>query len=269
MLQRLAGLALLLVAQSTQAHKIGFFADMRRDGLITPGSRERENSGKQAAIAAIRAVELINLRNASIVGSDQGLVDQQNARNMTLEIEIIDTKGQLPTAQLALVNALRFNNITSMVGPPLSDFCLSMAAVAEAFGVPLVSFWASSLDLTSELYPFFARTWPSDSILISAALGLLRHYDWNHVVTFVPNNEWGTDLCLTIERNSSEVFIGPSGREGPIATTCLYYESLVGDVITRSKERDGRAEKKQRQLQKESLEVCDSIHSYTVHCTLQ
>jgi hypothetical protein len=207
-----------LSGESGIPHHIGFFLDMDVDEEV--GARAQV----QAAVTAIRVVELINSRNASVQGCDQNLTSKLKQRNITMSISLQNTRGELATAQLALVKALREEpKVTSVVGPALSQFCAAMAPVAQAFGVPMISFWASSIDLASrQFYPMFARVWPSDAEEISSLMALVQHYNWNHIVTIGPNNGWGTDFCQVKSSSSYDLHSYTHAYTTHAYTSCIH-----------------------------------------------
>ncbi|NXI45398.1 TS1R3 protein, partial [Galbula dea] len=106
--------------------------------------------------------------------------------------------------------------VTAVIGPHKSDLCLVTAKLFSFFLIPQVSYGASSEQLSStELYPSFYRTVPSDKSLVEAVALLLNSFGWNWIATIGSDDEYG--------RGAQELFLSITGNH----SICIAFEGLI------------------------------------------
>lgn len=72
--------------------------------------------------------------------------------------------------------------IVGIIGTSRSATTIPATRLAALFDVPLISYYASSVELTDKLqFPYFLRTVPPDGLQVGAIVDLLLLYDWNYI----------------------------------------------------------------------------------------
>ena len=102
--------------------------------------------------------------------------------------------------------------ISAVIGPGLSTTSLLAAKVGRVYAVPIVSFAATSDELSdADRFPFFFRTVPPDKFQVGAIIDILRRYDWKYIALFYSIDTYGIhgarqiqslaeqyDICIAI-----------------------------------------------------------------------
>ena len=111
--------------------------------------------------------------------------------------------------------------VSAVLGPTFSSVAKPTALMASAEQVPMVSYYASSAELSNNVtYPFFTRTYPSDDTAAPLLTRVLYDgsvfKDWNHVAVVYRDDAFGQGYVtqmeaeLTIWANSSSDRISQS-----------------------------------------------------------
>lgn len=87
-------------------------------------------------------------------------------------------------------------NVSAVLGPTFSSVAKPTALMASAEQVPMLSYFASSPELSNNLtYPFFTRTYPSDRTAARILTRVLYDgsvfKDWNHVAVVYRDDAFG------------------------------------------------------------------------------
>ena len=115
-------------------------------------------------------------------------------------LSYVDTQGNAAIAVDAMMNYLYRRRATSpdgvphaVLGPALSELAKPTALMAGAEQLPMLSYWASASELSTNRY--FTRTFPSDltagSLLVRLLYGGHVFPRWNHVAVIYAANAWG------------------------------------------------------------------------------
>ena len=110
-----------------------------------------------------------------------------------LDYQIVDTCNNIKRIQRDLKNRLlpKDENL-GFVGPASSDSALLSAPILTSFGVPVISYSATSIDLSDRvLFNNFYRTVPSDSQQAIAIADLLQYFNWTYVSTVYSRGNYG------------------------------------------------------------------------------
>ena len=84
------------------------------------------------------------------------------------------------------------DQVIAVIGPSFSSTALVVARVGNIFSIPVVSYSATSDELSEEsLYPFFYRTVPPDMFQVGAIMDLLQFYNWRYVALFYSIDSYG------------------------------------------------------------------------------
>lgn len=89
-------------------------------------------------------------------------------------------------------------NVSAVLGPTFSSVAEPTALIASAAQVPMLSYFASSPELSNNLrYPFFTRTYPTDGTAARILTRFLydssvfKDEDWNHVAVVYRDDAFG------------------------------------------------------------------------------
>ena len=170
---------------------LGVFLDLA--GAFN-GSAVTAHAPRSFVCAMALAVEHVHTRDSSIVPELANLT-----MNINLSYQLLGTQA---TAAVAVNAAMDFlyqsreladDVPRAMLGPAYSALAKPMALMASAEQVPMLSYWAASPTLSP--YPYFTRTFPSDSTAGRLLVHLLYNgsvfADWNHVAVVYQDDEWG------------------------------------------------------------------------------
>lgn len=101
------------------------------------------------------------------------------------------------------------SDIVGIVGPTSSSAARFVASFAGSVGLPLVSYAATSHQLSDlQLYPTFYRTAPSDALLAEAIIDLFKRFEWCTCTILLGNDDYSYDgVRLLRERYHRELNI--------------------------------------------------------------
>ena len=110
-----------------------------------------------------------------------------------IDFKIVDTCNSLKRIQKDLRSRLvpNYYNL-GFIGPASSEAALLAAPILTSFGVPVISYHATSIDLEDRvLHDNFYRTIPSDFYQALAMTDLLSHFNWTYVTTVYSHGNYG------------------------------------------------------------------------------
>ncbi|XP_070544526.1 uncharacterized protein [Ptychodera flava] len=125
-----------------------------------------------------------------------------------------------------------------MIGGSTSDVSIEVAEVLTTLQVSQISYGATSSELSSDDFPFFMRTVPSDVDQAAAIVDVIASLDWRYVSVVFTDNEYGTDMRdkFTAAVRESDICIAMSLLLNVDATTAEFdfvVESLETQVQSR------------------------------------
>ncbi|XP_022101240.1 extracellular calcium-sensing receptor-like [Acanthaster planci] len=200
------------------------------DASLTKGPiRERCSSyhilSYLRARAMMFAVEEINNRSVLL-------------RNISLTYEIRDICNRKSIGLKACMNCLRLVNTNGsqtytpvdlphtdnpslvFIGPDTSESAITMADFLQIFGVPLISYSATSTLLSNrEKYRTFFRTIPDDGYQTVVIADIIKHYSWNWVGILAVDNSYG--------RSAMSDFLFHASKRG----ICVAFQLVVGETM--------------------------------------
>ncbi|KAH9311803.1 hypothetical protein KI387_026838, partial [Taxus chinensis] len=91
------------------------------------------------------------------------------------------------TAALKLLE----EEVVAIVGPQTSALAHSIAKVAEAVHVPLVSFSATDPSLSGKQYPYFTRVVFNDDVQMTAVASIIGNHGWKEAVVLFTDDNFG------------------------------------------------------------------------------
>ena len=151
--------------------------------------------------------------------------------NFSMYSEIVDTdNGASGNSKVAVDYLMDYffrlrdqpnGHVSAVLGPTFSSVAKPTALMASAEQVPMLSYYASSAELSDNVtYPFFTRTYPSDDTAAPLLTRVLYDgsvfKDWNHVAVVYRDDAFGQGYVtqmeaeLTIWANSSSDRISQS-----------------------------------------------------------
>ncbi|XP_057342026.1 metabotropic glutamate receptor 3-like isoform X2 [Microplitis mediator] len=106
-----------------------------------------------------------------------------------------------------------FDKVASVIAAQSSSVTLQVASMLRLFGVPQISYMATSPSLSSkEKYPHFFRTVPSDVNQAHAMLEILKRFEWTYVSVVYSDTEYGNhgyETLVSLANNYSICFSAP------------------------------------------------------------
>lgn len=102
------------------------------------------------------------------------------------------------------------NNVTSLIGPPCSSPCKTVAYFAAYGGIPMVSwFCADSVFTESESLPFFSRVFPPFSKIAKHSVSLMKYFDWRIASIIAPQDTMWETLASEIKDCLEDADLSP------------------------------------------------------------
>ena len=141
----------------------------------------RENGAKgpewdAVSCAAVLAVNHFNARDGSVVPEFAGVRPGFQLRGLYYDAWSIEA-----TAIIAYRKAVA-DGAHSIVGPSRSSQAVPVSQLAAIDEVMIVSPWASSPTLSfPSVHPFFARTWPADTLTAANIMAAISGFGWRNV----------------------------------------------------------------------------------------
>ncbi len=91
--------------------------------------------------------------------------------------------------------------IIGLIGPSSSSDSLIASTIASVYTVPLISYYATSAELSdSDRFPFFLRTVPPDTLQAKAIVDILLHFNWKYIALFYAIDSYGIQGAAQIQK---------------------------------------------------------------------
>ncbi len=170
--------------------------DIMIGGLMTsyntgehPCIGDVHSSSVTFAEAVVYAVDLVNERNDLLPNFTLGydIRPTCGSQDVTLGsmlslIKPMEESEYEKSCRSYHTNNNYTRNAVAVVGPGRSDDSVMAATVGRMFAVPVVSYAATSDELSNSIrFPFFFRTVPADQHQVTVMIDLLEHYNWKYV----------------------------------------------------------------------------------------
>ena len=106
---------------------------------------------------------------------------------------VYDTESNGRGASASLINILSKQPLPrAIIGPARSVSSESTAQISGMFEIPQISYWSSSEHLSkTDLFPRFARTYPTDAVAAYGICALWKSLGYGKVGAFLPNDSYG------------------------------------------------------------------------------
>ncbi|XP_048025523.1 extracellular calcium-sensing receptor-like isoform X1 [Megalobrama amblycephala] len=168
---------------------------------------------------------------------------------ITLGYHIYDSCASVPMAikvalQLANGQDLVFNDtdscskssaIPALVGDSASTPAISTSRLLGAFGIPLVSHYATCACLSDKRqHPTFFRTIPSDHHQAAALARMVKHFGWTWIGTVCSDSDYGNNGMASFLKAAEEEGICVEYSEAYYRTQPRSKLKRVADVIRKS-----------------------------------
>lgn len=159
--------------------------------------------------------------------------------NITLGYDIRDyCNYPLLAVQAAydFVSGVPGNRVAAVVGPQDSSTALKIVGLLHVKNVPLISFAASSEELSEPMFSNFFRTIPPDINQAKALADLVDYFDWKYVAAVAVDDSYGRygirGLADEADKRSTfciafTEYITPTG-----------YQNRIRDIVTRLKKEE-------------------------------
>ena len=126
-----------------------------------------------------------------------------------------------------------------LIGPATSDESILCSPVLDIFNNPVVSYYATSMDLENRgKYGNFFRTVPSDRYQVFALLDIVRHFNWTYISTVNSHGNYGqrgTDYFISmVGENGICIAVRNVLPENPSVTD---YKNSIKELMSDSKSR--------------------------------
>ncbi|XP_022091855.1 metabotropic glutamate receptor 4-like [Acanthaster planci] len=123
--------------------------------------------------------------------------------------------------------------VIGIVGPGRSSMSLTAASVADLFQVPMISYAATSDELSDKVkFPFFLRSVAPDRFQVDAIIDILDHFRWDYISIIYSTDEYGINGARLLQQKAEEygicVWLSVSIRAASS-------EREVSDVVQRLK----------------------------------
>ncbi len=103
--------------------------------------------------------------------------------------------------KICSANRQESGKIIGIIGPPRSSNTLIAATIASVYTVPLISYYATSVELSdTDRFPFFLRTVPPDTFQAKAIVDILLHFNWKYIALFYSINSYGIQGAAQIQK---------------------------------------------------------------------
>lgn len=216
------------------------------------------------AEAMIFAIEQINNNKTLLpdikLGYDISDTDLQNRRAMKSTLDYVNVhkfafvNPELNESCLILPGGL-LSPVVAVVGTGTSRSSILVSNLLEVEDIPLISYAATSDELSSSAYPSFFRTVPPDRFQSKVMSDIARYFNWTYVATIAADDAYG--------RSGIEYFRKHSKPQG----ICIAYVDYF--PVAKGKEQDEKVRKIIGELkEKENVGViilyCDKEAALTV-----
>mgnify|MGYP001796395384 CR=1 FL=1 len=156
----------------------------------------------------ISALEEINNNPKILSGIRLGAKIYDTCRSQTI--------GANRARDLLVYTLLQNENqsLAAVIGPLRSDVAISVANLLRVFHIPLVSYGATSPDLSNkELYSYFLRTVPPSSFQAEALADIMKKYGWSYVLAVYSAGNYGEKGMVMFENTAGRRKICIAARE--------------------------------------------------------
>lgn len=199
-------------------------------GAVYPMTGDLADSGKTMQQGIDMAVEEIN---------EAGGIDGQ-------EVEVIygDSKGDSATGMTEAERLITQENVDVLIGCYQSGVTVTVAQIAEQYGVPLITANATSDALTANGYQYFFRLAPTNMMFVRDMVDFIKdasEKDSNvagkSVAVFTDNSEVGQQTCEWAKYWAEENDIDYLGEilytsgEADLSSEVLQLKSMNPDVV--------------------------------------
>jgi len=111
---------------------------------------------------------------------------------------------------LEAFNEVYSQGIRAVIGGAKSFLSEPLSQLGSVYGIPLVSYWASSQSLSNkDLYNYFARTYQSDEYTVKALLSLMSargsgtpNFNWHNIAVLHTRDTYGINYASGLERSA-------------------------------------------------------------------
>jgi Receptor family ligand binding region len=170
-------------AQQINVLALGQFSQLTSRGL-------EWFTGRTKTLSAVfpLAIKHFNERNGMIIPKFAN-----NTCNVSLNlVEYVDDENSATQAMKRLVARQATGSVDVILGPVTSAVAGPIAVAASALGVPVLSHWATSAELSVKRnYEYFSRTVPSDDALSMLMADLLVRMGFKKAGLVYINNNFG------------------------------------------------------------------------------
>ncbi|XP_022091633.1 metabotropic glutamate receptor 5-like [Acanthaster planci] len=96
------------------------------------------------------------------------------------------------SSNITLFQGQSKHELIGIIGTSRSATSIPVAQLTGLFHVPIMSFWASSNELSNKArFPYFLRTVPPDRHQISAIVDMIVHFQWNYIALIHSVDSYG------------------------------------------------------------------------------
>ena len=173
----------------------GIFPVYKSDNSPCDGGLREKRIAMLEALAY--AVNVINSRDDILTNTSLGFEVRNDCSNEDVSLwtmfTLISNEGD-KEFQIACSNHSRDGSspIFGIIGTSRSSTSLLAAKVGGVFHVPVVSYYATSDELSDfNRFPYFFRTIPSDKFQVDAIVDILNHYKWKYIALFYSIDTYG------------------------------------------------------------------------------
>ena len=97
------------------------------------------------------------------------------------------------------------SGVIGIVGPGRSSMSLTAASVADLFQVPMISYAATSDELSDKIkFPFFLRSVAPDRFQVDAIVDILVHFQWVYITILYSTDEYGINGARLLQQKAEE-----------------------------------------------------------------
>ncbi|EDO46127.1 predicted protein, partial [Nematostella vectensis] len=96
------------------------------------------------------------------------------------------------------------NRIAAVIGPEDSNTAMMVAGLLQVENIPLVSFAASSEELSSPIYRSFFRTIPPDHNQAKSIVDIIEYFNWSYVAAAAVDHSYGRYGMRALEKEAEE-----------------------------------------------------------------
>ena len=196
--------------------------------------------GIQLVEAMRHAVDQVNSNQSILENVTLGYEIRDTCRHRTYAIREalnfldVDTDEQCSGNRSGISNKGDDRRVKAVVGPYASSISLTTTQVLDLFEIPMISYGSTSPQLSdAELYPYFYRTIPSDSLVGEAIGNMIRDLDWTFIGFVYSDDSYGRDSVAVIIR-ALGVSEDCSGRDqqqpANLTSKCVAFQWPISDV---------------------------------------